>query len=52
MSELLTLVRVMPLIAFLISAADSWLEEKASSPATSVTSSPLSWLPSRAISGM
>jgi hypothetical protein len=35
MSESLTVVRVMALIAFLISCDDSGLEEKASSPATS-----------------
>jgi hypothetical protein len=38
MPESLTLVRVMALIAFLISCDDSGLEEKASSPTTSVPS--------------
>ena len=52
MSESLTVVRVVALIAFLISCADSGLEEKGSSPATSVTSSSVSWLPSNATSGM
>ena len=47
-----TFMRVMALIAFLISAAESGSGEKASSSAMSVTSSSVSWRPSNSNSGM
>ena len=52
MSESLTAVPLMALTAFLISSADSGAEEEASSSAMSVTSSSVSWLPSKANNGM
>ena len=52
MSSSLAAAWVMALIAFLISAADSGAEEKASSAAMSVTSASVRRVPSRASSGM